>query len=120
MSCIIYADIESLIRKIDSCANNPEKSSTMKTGKHFPCGYSMSTVWRFDHIENKHASYRGRDCMETFCESLREHATSIIDFEKNKMLPLTKKELKSYEDAKLCYICEKRFPIKACRRCKSP
>ena len=36
------------------------------------------------------------------------------------MLPLTKKELKSYEDAKLCYICEKRFPIKACRRCKSP
>ena len=55
-----------------------------------------------------------------FCESLREHATSIIDFEKNKMLPLTKKELKSYEDAKLCYICEKRFPIKACRRCKSP
>ena len=27
---IIYADIESLIRKIDGCANNPEKSSTTK------------------------------------------------------------------------------------------
>ena len=30
MPCIIYADIESLIRKIDGCANNPEKSSTLK------------------------------------------------------------------------------------------
>ena len=26
MSCIIYADIESLIRKIDGCANNLEHS----------------------------------------------------------------------------------------------
>ena len=25
------------------------------------------------------------------------------------MLPLTKKELKSYQDAKLCYICEKQI-----------
>ena len=25
MSCIIYADIESLIKKIDGCANNPEQ-----------------------------------------------------------------------------------------------
>ena len=34
---IIYADIESLIRKIDGCANNPEKSSTTKIGEHIPC-----------------------------------------------------------------------------------
>ena len=45
MSCIIYADIESLIKKIDRCANNLEKSSTTKIGKHIPCGYSMSTIW---------------------------------------------------------------------------
>ena len=30
MPYIIYADIDSLIRKIDGCANSPEKSSTMK------------------------------------------------------------------------------------------
>ena len=30
MAYIIYADIDSLIRKIDGCANNPEKSSIMK------------------------------------------------------------------------------------------
>ena len=39
MPYIIYADIESLIRKIDGCANNPENSSTTKIGEHIPCGY---------------------------------------------------------------------------------
>ena len=29
--CIIYADLESLIKKIDNCKNNPEKSSATKT-----------------------------------------------------------------------------------------
>ena len=30
MPYIIYVDMESLIKKIDGCANNPEKSSTSK------------------------------------------------------------------------------------------
>ena len=42
---------------------------------------------------------------EKFCESSREHAKSIIDFEKKKLLSLTKEELKSHQDAKICYIC---------------
>ena len=51
---IIYIDIESLIRKENGCAINPENSSTIKIGEHIPCGYSMSIIWGFDHIENKH------------------------------------------------------------------
>ena len=52
MPCIIYADIELLIRKIDGCENNPKKSSTTKIAEHIPCGYSMSTIWVFSHIED--------------------------------------------------------------------
>ena len=47
--------------------------------------------------------------MKKFCESLREHVKNIIDFEKKKMLTLIKEELKSHQDAKVCYICGKRF-----------
>ena len=108
MSHIIYADIEYLIKKVDGCANNPENSSTAKIGEHIPCGYSMTAIWRFDHIEDKHTLYRGKDCMKKFCTSLREHAKNIIDFEK-KMLPLTKEKLKSHQGAKVCYICGKRI-----------
>ena len=41
MSYIIYANFESLIKKIYGCANNPEKSSTTKIGGHIPCRYSI-------------------------------------------------------------------------------
>ena len=41
MPYIIYYDIESLIRNIDGCANNPKKSSSIKTGEHVPCENSM-------------------------------------------------------------------------------
>ena len=36
---IIYVDIESLIRKIDWFANNPENSSVTKIDEHTPFGY---------------------------------------------------------------------------------
>ena len=41
----------------------------------------MSTIWAFDHIENKHTLYRGKDYMKKFCTSLRERAKNIIHFE---------------------------------------
>ena len=53
MTYIIYNDLECVIKKIDGYENNPQKSSTRKIGQHIPCGYSMSTIWRFDHIEDK-------------------------------------------------------------------
>ena len=91
---IIYADIEPLIRQIDGCGSNSEKSSTIKIGEHNPCGYSMSTIWGIGHIENKHTLYCGKDCMKKFCDSLKEHAKNIILFEKKKNVTINKEELK--------------------------
>ena len=36
---IIYADMKSLIKKINGQANNPAISATENVGEHFPCGY---------------------------------------------------------------------------------
>ena len=54
----------------------------------------MSKIWAFNQIEKKHSWYRGENCVKKVCESLRENAKFIIDFEKKKMLPLTKKRTK--------------------------
>ena len=51
MPYIVYADIESLTKKIDGCANNQENSLRTKISEHIPGGYSMSTIWEFDQIE---------------------------------------------------------------------
>ena len=44
MSCIIYADLECLVKRIDRCANSPQKPSSLKIGEHIPSGCSMSTI----------------------------------------------------------------------------
>lgn len=44
--------------------------------------------------------------MKTFCENLKAHATKLNSYEKKKMLPLAKKEKKSYERQKFCHICK--------------
>ena len=43
-----------------------------------PSGFSMSTTLSFKIIQKKHDVYRGKDCIEKFCESLREHTMEII------------------------------------------
>ena len=47
--------------------------------------------------------------MKKFWESLGESLMNIFDFEKNKMIPLTSKEYKSYLNQTNYHICKKEF-----------
>ena len=78
---IIYADLKSLLEKINTCHNYPKKLSTIKINKHTASGYSLSTNCSFDAIKNKLHCYRGKDCMKNFSIDLREHATKMINYE---------------------------------------
>ena len=80
---IIYADLESLLEKMSTCYDSPEKSSTTKINKHAPSGYSLLTYCSFDETKNKLSHDRGKNCMKNFCLDLRKHATKIINYEKN-------------------------------------
>ena len=59
---IIYADLECLLEKMDTCYNNPNESSTTEINKHTPSGYSLFTHCSFDKTKNKLDYYRGKDC----------------------------------------------------------
>ena len=87
---IIYADLESLLKKIDTYYNNPDLLS-------------------FDKSNNKLSYYRGEDCMKRFCKDLKNYATKIIDFKKKTMIPLTKEEEDNYNKEN---ICKKRLFVK--------
>ena len=90
---------------MSSCHNNPEKLSTTKINKHTPSGYSFFTYYcLFDTTENKLDPYRGKNCMKNFCLDLKEHVTKIINYEKQEMITLRKKEKKMYNKQKVCYI----------------
>ena len=106
---IIYADLECLLKKIDTCYNNPDLSSTTKINQHIPSGYSIYTNCSFDKDNNKLSYYRGEDCMKRFCKDLKDHAMKIIHFKKKTMIPLTKKEKDNYNKENTCYICKNDF-----------
>ena len=106
---IIYTDLECLLEKINTCYNNPEKSSTTKINKHTPSGYSSFIHSSFDTTKSKLDHYRSKNCMKNFCLDLREHATKIINYKKKGMIPLTKIEEKKHNKQEVCYICKKRF-----------
>ena len=81
---VVYANLECLLEKVNTCQNNPNESSTTEINKHVPSGYSLFTHCSFDKTKNKLDYYRGKDCMKKFCKDLREQATKIINYEKKK------------------------------------
>ena len=54
---IIYADIKCIIEKIDGYKNNSENSSSKKVSAHIPSCFSISIIFSFRCIENKHDVY---------------------------------------------------------------
>ena len=54
----IYADLESLLEKMNTCYNNPEKLSTTKINKLTISGYSLFTHCSFGRTKVKLDYYR--------------------------------------------------------------
>ena len=106
---VVYADLECLLEKMSMCQNNPKESSTTEINKHTPSGYSIFTHCSFNKSKNKLDHYRGKDCMKKFCKDLREHTIKIINYEKKKIIPLTKEEKIYHNEQEICYICKKEF-----------
>ena len=106
---IIYADLECLLLKMNTCNNNLNMSYTTAKAFYKPSGYSLLTSCSFDKSENKQTYYRGRDCRKRFCADLKEHVTRITNYQMKPMDPLTEDEKESSENQKLCHICQREF-----------
>ena len=103
---VIYADLECLLLKMNTCNNNHNKSYTTAKAKHKPSGHSLLTTCSFDKSENQQTYYRGRDCMKRFWDDLKEHLTRITNYEMKPMDPLTEESYKNQEQS---HICDKEF-----------
>ena len=92
---VIYADIKSLLKTVDTCTNDPNKSSITRKNKHEMCGYSLIRQCSFDE--------------KFFCQDLKRQAKSIVDYEKNEIIELTQEEQYKHDTRKYCFICKKPF-----------
>ena len=106
---ILCADLECLLRKINTYSSNLDKSHTEKKATHKLSGYSLVTSCSFDKSKKERKYYRGEHCMKLFCKDLKDQAMKIINREMKEMIPLTGKEKETHENQKLSYICEQEF-----------
>ena len=80
----ICANLECLLRKINTSQNNSDKFYTEKRATHRPSGYSLVTCCSFDKSKNECNYYWGKDCMKIFSKDLKNQAKKIINYEKKR------------------------------------
>ena len=65
--------MECLLKRIDTCHNNPKKSSSTKKTKHLASVYSLFTYRSVDATKNSLENYKDQDCMKNISKNLKEH-----------------------------------------------
>ena len=106
----IYADFESLIKPLDVCDPDPEKSYTKKYQKHEPISFvyyiksfdeSVYTSKLRSYIKTKESE---ADAMDTFIKWLESDVKEIANLE-NKDMIFTPENEKEFINALNCWIC---------------
>ena len=106
----IYADFESLIKNMDSCDPDPNKSYTKKYQKHEPISFSYY-IKSFNESVYK-SRVRGYvktkpedpDAMDVFIKWLEDDVKDIANIKPKKMV-FTEKDKKQFNKASYCWIC---------------
>ena len=106
----IYADFESLIKPMDNCNPDPNKSYTKKYQKHEPISFSYyinsSIDGVFKPVLRKYTQTKpeGANAMDVFIKWLEEDVKAIANIEEKEMI-FTEEDRKHFNKASDCWIC---------------
>ena len=107
---MMYADFEGILEPIQGPSPNPEESYTKEVNQHIPSGFCVCSKFAYGKVENPLKLYRGKNCVEKFCDHIKEEAHRLYHmFPEKPMDPLTNKQWASYNKARECHICFKPF-----------
>ena len=106
----IYADFESLIKPMDNCDPDPNKSYTKKYQKHKPSGFSYYIISLYESVfKSVKRTYTKTkeeepDAEDVFVKWLEEDVKEIANIKPKKMV-FTKEDEKQFNKASDCWIC---------------
>ena len=113
---VMYADFESILEPIGPVkpgSPNPSQPYTNEVNQHTPFGGCVYSKFAYGDVDNLLRLYRGKDCIETFCNYIKGEARRLYDmFPELPMDPLAKKQWKKYKKATKCHICYKLFTLR--------
>ena len=91
----MYADFEAILDSIQGLKPDPKESYTAKINQHIPSGYCIYSKFSYGEVKNPLKLCRGKDCIEKFCDYIKEKAHRLYHmFPEKPMDPLTKKQWK--------------------------
>ena len=65
---IMYADFESILEPMDPVEpGSPSQPYTNEVNQHTPSGWCVYSKFAYGDVDNPIRTYRGKDCIETFC-----------------------------------------------------
>ena len=105
----VYADFESLIKPLDNCDPDPNKSYTKKYQKHEPISFSYYIAVNGDFFKPILRKYtktkpEDADAMDIFIKWLEEDVKDIANIEPKEMI-FTEEDIKHFNNASDCWIC---------------
>ena len=106
----VYADFESLIKPLDNCNPDPNKSYTKKYQKHEPISFSYYILCSIDGVYKpvlrKYTQTKPEDAnaMDIFIKWLGEDVKDIANIEPKEMI-FTEEDIKHFNKASDCWIC---------------
>ena len=116
---VIYADFESLIKSMDNCDPDPNKSYTKKYQKHEPISFwyyiecfDNSLCKQIFNDDTKRKQLKGytktkpedEDAIDVFIKWLEEDVKAIANIEQKKMI-FTEEDREQFNKASDCWIC---------------
>ena len=106
---MVYADAESLLKPIQSCEPDPEKSYTKKYQKHEPISFSYYIKCFDDTVyEPVIRTYTGEDAAQKFVKMLEEDIKIIANIPKKEVI-LGKEEVERFTKETKCWMCKGEF-----------
>ena len=112
----IYADFESIVKPLDTCEPDPNKSYTLKYQKHEPVSF-VYYIKSFNEsvYKSKLRSYvkeneEDPDTIDVFINWLEEDVKIIAGLGNEKMI-ITAEEEEEFKQASNCWICHKKLNL---------
>ena len=110
---MMYADFEAILEPMQGSIPDPKGPYTKDISQHIPSGWCVYSKFAYGKVENPLRLYRGKDCIEKFCNHIKEEAHRLYHtFLEKPMDPLTKERWTRYKRASKCHICYKPFNFK--------
>ena len=110
---VIYADLEAITKKIDTCSPPGGRAYTQAYQKHEPCCFGYKVVCHYDQKYSKPAViYRGESVIEKFILHLFEEVKDcqkVISEKAKRRLVRTASDEKDFQNAKKCWICDRKY-----------